>query len=150
MRTVNQYYKDKFEAEVLKKIMGQIHERAADSFREEDPLIKAMIEKKMKEIQNHFDQNINVINAERKEQKQNKIKLQEIKEIEKAHEEYNMSIQATNGGNLTHVPTMNLNSHVSIQGRDGLREMSYFQDSLLSSAHDLANQQMQQLDERAV
>ena len=67
MRTVNQYYKDKFEAEVLNKIMGQIHERAVDSFKEEDPVIHAMIAKKMKEIVNHFETNINVINAERKE-----------------------------------------------------------------------------------
>ena len=69
LRPVGQYYKDKFETEILNKIVGQIHERAANSFEEQDPQVKQMIERKMKEIENHFDSNVNVINAERKEQK---------------------------------------------------------------------------------
>lgn len=67
LRTVDSYFRDKFEAEILNKIMGQIHQRAAESISEDDKVMQAMVKRKMKDIENHFDQTVNMINAERKE-----------------------------------------------------------------------------------
>ena len=60
--------------------MGQIHQRTAESIDPDDEGMKTMIAKKMRDIENHFDATVNVINAERKEQKKAKDKLREYSE----------------------------------------------------------------------
>ena len=40
-----------------------------------------MVAKKMREIENHFDSTVNVINAERKQQKKTKELLRELSEV---------------------------------------------------------------------
>ena len=67
LRTVEQFQKDKFEAEILNKIMGQIQERTVEGMEDEGEDVQQMVKKKMKQIENHFDATINVINAERKQ-----------------------------------------------------------------------------------
>ena len=62
--------------------------RVAESLAGEDVQVRDMVVRKMKEIENHFESNINVINAERKEQRQNYEKLRELSELRKAQEEY--------------------------------------------------------------
>ena len=44
-----------------------------------------MITRKIAEVERHFDQNVDVINADRRAQKHIKAKLAELREIEKQH-----------------------------------------------------------------
>ena len=45
-----------------------------------------MVKRKMKQIENHFDSNVNMVNAERKEQKKAQAKLKELSEIQQANQ----------------------------------------------------------------
>ena len=47
--------------------MEKMQERAVDSLAQEDEEMRAMVKRKMKKIESHFDNNINVINADRRE-----------------------------------------------------------------------------------
>ena len=96
-----------------------------------------MITKKMKEIENHFDNSVNVINAERKEQKKIKEKIAAMRERSKAQEEaHNLSIAASKA----------LSSTENTMQMGGLHNQSLFQDSLVSSYHGDLNQSDAQMD----
>jgi hypothetical protein len=43
LRTVEKYFKQRFETEILNKIVGQMHTRAAASISELDPEVQTMI-----------------------------------------------------------------------------------------------------------
>ena len=69
LRTVDQYQKEKFEATILNTIMDKVQERTKANLANEDENVKQFVDKRMKEIQSHFELNINVVDADRKEQK---------------------------------------------------------------------------------
>ena len=64
-----------------------MHQRAAETIDSQDAGMQKMIVRKMKEIERHFNQNINVINNDRQQQKKLKQKLEEIKQKEIMHKE---------------------------------------------------------------
>ena len=70
-----------------------------------------MVTKKMRQIENHFDNTVNVINADRKQQRKNKEKLKELSEIQRAHEhQFSISLAAskalTSQGSIASNPAM--------------------------------------------
>ena len=69
LRTVDQYQKEKFEATILNTIMDKVQERTKANLANEDENVKQFVDKRMKEIRSHFELNINVVDADRKEQK---------------------------------------------------------------------------------
>lgn len=99
LRTVDQYLKEKFEAQILNTIMEKMQERAVDSLAQEDDEMRALVKKRMRQIESHFDHNINVINADRREQKARKEHRSWMKALEKSRREENagLSIIASRG-----------------------------------------------------
>ena len=49
--------------------MDKVQERTKANLANEDENVKQFVDKRMKEIQSHFELNINVVDADRKEQK---------------------------------------------------------------------------------
>ena len=101
LRTVDTYLKEKFEATILNTIMDRMQDRAAASLANEDASVKQFVDKRMGEIRAHFDQNINVIDADRKEQKARKEHLEVIKQLEKSRSMIKVASQSMVQGSVT-------------------------------------------------
>ena len=93
-----------------------MQERAIDSLAQEDDEMRAMVKKKMKKIESHFDHNINVINADRREQKARKEHLSAIKALEKSRREETAGL-----------------SMMASRDQTLVESNTQFQDSLISS-----------------
>ena len=59
LRTVEQYYKDKFDSGFLSMIVQSMQERTSNSIAEGTPEFKKMVFQKSKEIQSYFDVKLN-------------------------------------------------------------------------------------------
>ena len=117
LRTMDQFAREKFEAQVLNTIMDKMQERAVDSLAEEEPGVREFVKMRMKEIESHFDHNINVINADRKEQKARKAQMLAKKAMEKSKQEEGQKSL----------------SIIASQEQTFMDSHTQFQDSLLSS-----------------
>lgn len=64
--------------------MDRMQERAIESMANEEQGVRDFVKLRMKEIESHFDHNINVINADRREQKARKAHITAKKAKEKS------------------------------------------------------------------
>ena len=87
LRSVDKYFKDRFDTEILNKIVERMQTRTVENISEMEPEVQSIIVKKMQDIERHFDKNVDVVNADRKQQKDKKVRLEEIKESVRIHEE---------------------------------------------------------------
>lgn len=69
LRTVDQYNKEKFEATILNTIINRMQDRVTSNLASQNASVREFVSEKIKKIQNHFENNINVIDADRKEQR---------------------------------------------------------------------------------
>ena len=84
LRTVDQYNKEKFEATILNTIINRMQDRVTSNLASQNASVREFVSEKIKKIQNHFENNINVIDADRKEQRQRIEALKAMKTLEKS------------------------------------------------------------------
>ena len=100
LHTIDHFMKQKFETTILNTIMDRMQVRATNNLMNMDDNVQILVKKRMTEIQTHFASHINVIDADRKEQKARKAHLDVIKKLEKSRSMIAAASQSIGQGSL--------------------------------------------------